>query len=366
MINPVAFLRPLTFFLLLLLGGLFGGLVGVMMIVAMTYISYKRWFEDRADKHGISERNSSRFGGVLVFFGAIAFVLFCWQFLNKELALADSFRPSQYFRGYEWVALAAGLVGLWEDFFERLSAMSRLLFLFVLVGLFFWTNPHLLPTNVFPEPMPQILNLQTILWLGVTICVVGFINAGNIADGANGLLSNIAMVVFLVAYMQTGAVFYFALIASIFVFTAFNMTTGLMFLGDFGSYSISALMALVCVDLYSQGGSSVWFYGCLLSYPCVELVRVMFLRWRSGSSPMKADNNHLHNRVFTKFKAMGFSSLVANSYTGLALSLLSALVPLVIYLTGYLALDSSAWAGVFLIYCLVHVLLSTKMTVRLD
>jgi hypothetical protein len=59
--------------LLLVVSCLAGGVVGVAMALGMFFVSSKNFFLDTADKHGISERTSSRLGGPVVFLGAIVF-----------------------------------------------------------------------------------------------------------------------------------------------------------------------------------------------------------------------------------------------------------------------------------------------------
>ena len=49
--------------LLVIVSGLVGGVVGVAMALSMVVVSSKNFFLDAADKHGISERTSSRLGG---------------------------------------------------------------------------------------------------------------------------------------------------------------------------------------------------------------------------------------------------------------------------------------------------------------
>jgi UDP-GlcNAc:undecaprenyl-phosphate GlcNAc-1-phosphate transferase len=194
--------------------------------------------------------------------------------------------------------------------------------------------------------------------VGMTICVVGFINAGNMADGANGLLSTIAIAVFLVGFLETGSGFLMALMVSTIVFSLFNVSTGSMFLGDSGAYFLSALMALTCIGLYMQGNSSVWFYACLLSYPCVELIRVLYVRWKLGGSLLAADNNHLHNMLFEKLKSAGFLPLLGNTCTGLSLATFSTIVPMTGYLLELTPLDSPVWLWAFCSYSVAHVFLA--------
>jgi len=226
------------------------------------------------------------------------------------------------------------------------------------MSLYFFLISSNFPTDIFPTPSLQWLNHPLVVGAGMTLCVVGYINAGNMADGANGLLSTIAIAVFLVGYLETGSGVVIALMVSTIVFSLFNVVTGSMFLGDSGAYFLSAIMALICVDLYMQGNSSVWFYACLLSYPCVELIRILYVRWRLGGALLAADNNHLHNMLFEKLKIFGFSPLLGNTCTGLSLAVFSILIPLTGYLLDLAPLNSPVWLWVFCSYCFAHVLLA--------
>ncbi len=200
------------------------------------------------------------------------------------------------------------------------------------MSLYFFLISSNFQLDIFPTPTLQWLNHPLVVGAGMTLCVVGYINAGNMADGANGLLSTIAIAVLLVGYLETGSGVVIALMMSTIVFSLFNVVTGSMFLGDSGAYFLSAIMALICVDLYMQGNSSVWFYACLLSYPCVELIRVLYVRWRLGGSLLAADNNHLHNMLFEKLKSFGVLALAWEYLHRAFVSDFSTLIPL----TGYL------------------------------
>ena len=343
--------------LLVIVSALVGGLVGVAMALSMFFVSSKKIFLDDAEKHGISERTSSRLGGPVVFLGAIVFG--CVQFLAQANSVFYiSSYISETFPGYLVVALLCGIVGLWEDYAQRLSPRFRLQLLFLIVSLYFLLISSDLPIDIFPAPVLQWLNYPLVVGVGMTICVVGFINAGNMADGANGLLSTIAIAVFLVGYLGTGSGVLLALMLSTIVFSLFNVVTGSMFLGDSGAYFLSASMALICVDLYMQGNSSVWFYACLLSYPCVELIRILYVRWKLGGALLAADNNHLHNMLFEKLKNFGLSPMRSNTCTGLLLAAFSTLIPMTGYLLNLLPLSSLGWLWVFCSYCLAHVLLA--------
>ena len=343
--------------ILVVASGLAGGVVGVLMSLGLFYVSSKKFFLDSAEKHGISEKTSSRFGGPLLLLGVLFFAL-AQIVVGVNSHAANQNELSQYFQGYLIVALLAGVLGFSEDYSERLSPRLRLQALALIVTFYFIVNAATLPSDVFPAAMPQWLNHPFVIGLGMTICVVGFINAGNVADGANGLLSVIAFVVFLVGYLETGSALHFALLLSTLVFSIFNMVTGSIFLGDSGAYFLSALMALICVEIYTQGNSTVWYFACLVSYPCVELVRVMCTRWMRGVSLLVADNAHVHNMLFDRLKKNGFPSLLANTCTGLTLAVLSTVVALTSYLFDIIALDSSVWLWIFALHFAFHLLLA--------
>ncbi|MDB2595225.1 hypothetical protein N9Y23_02720 [Pseudomonadales bacterium] len=343
--------------LLVIVSGLVGGVVGVAMALSMFAVSSKNFFLDAADKHGISEKTSSRLGGPVIFLGSIVFG--CVQFVAQESSVVSiQSYISENLPRYLVVALLCGAVGFWEDYAQRLSPRFRLQILFMIVSLYFFLISSDLPIDIFPTSALQWLNLPLVVGAGMTICVVGYINAGNMADGANGLLCTIAIAVFLVGYLETGSGVLLTLMVSTIVFSLFNVVTGSMFLGDSGAYFLSATMALICVDLYMQGNSSVWFYACLLSYPCVELIRILFVRWKLGESLLAADNNHLHNMLFEKLKSFGFSPLLGNTCTGLSLAIFSTLIPMTGYLLDLLPLSSVGWLWVFCSYCVAHLLLA--------
>ena len=340
-----------------------GGAIGVVMALSMLYVSSKNVFRDRADKHGISQQTSSRLGGPVIGLGAVAFG-FVFLAMDENGFLLGHSDFSLYSQGYLLVALLAGGVGFWEDYAERLSPWLRLRLLFLIVGSYFLLIATELPSDVFPNGFLQFLNHPLALGLGMTVCVVGFINAGNIADGANGLLSGIALAVFLVGYLETGDLTLFALLVSTLVFSVFNISTGALFLGDSGAYFLSASMALVCVELFIEGTSSVWFYACLVSYPCVELARVMYIRAARGDSILVADNSHVHNIVFEKLEDLGLSPLLGNTITGLSLATFSSGFTLIVYLTKAIPLDSSAWLWIFVLYVVAHLVLVRTLQSR--
>ena len=91
---------------------------------------------------------------------------------------------------YIWGALLIGVVGLWDDFVTGFSPIARLSLVLTISSVTLASAP-LCPSRIqlvtvrFKQPVWLIL--------GGTLIVTGFVNAGNIADRANGLLGSIAL-----------------------------------------------------------------------------------------------------------------------------------------------------------------------------
>ena len=338
---------------LALIATIMGGLLGLVVLLMLYLLSNLALGQDQQNKHGIGDQ-VSRFGGIAIFLGVLAYFISSsfWFEHGAQGALAENLR------GYELFALAVGVVGLCEDFKFSLKPRTRLFLASIVIVIGALYNPELVPKRVDFWLANDFLNHPVLLFLGVVIIVVGFINAGNISDGANGLLAINAMSVFVLMYLQASSVLYFSLLVSLGVFSIYNIFSGRIFLGDFGSYALSALMALCCLDLYVSAQASVWFFASLLSYPCTEIVRVMINRALKHKSPFSADNSHVHNKLYEAINRRGLNSLAANSLTGILLGVCFSVVPVTLAVTELLSWEEEMWGIYFVISVLVHLLLS--------
>ena len=76
------------------------------------------------------------------------------------------------------------------------------------------------------------------------------------------------------------------------------------------------MIAFGSLQLYAKGDISLWFLGCLLAYPCFEMVRVVFSRAVQGNSPLQSGDDHLHNYAYKVLRDLGWHRTLANSVTG--------------------------------------------------
>ncbi|MDC0237533.1 hypothetical protein OAL49_03605 [Gammaproteobacteria bacterium] len=326
---------------LFVIAALIAGITGLITVGVLFWLSDIQAGRDEEGKHGISDRLPSRLGGAAVLVSSLV-VLASREFTNPSFT-----GPIwQHVSVAEIGALAIGFVGLTEDLLQSLGSIKRLLLLFLISGLCVALDPDLVPVDMVTWLAPDLMNQFWIMAPLTVVFVVAFVNAGNIADGANGLLPLILAPLFFVIYSLTGSSFAFAILLSVTVFASFNLLTGRVILGDAGSYLLSALACLWSLEIYGRQPVSAWFIAALLAYPCVELMISFVRRVWKRSSPMRADNHHLHNHLYAWWLGRGLPELGANSLTGVTIAFFTTGVALVFYFGG-LSVDSSKWVWVF-------------------
>ena len=226
----------------------------------------------------------------------------------------------------------------------------------IIVALGLWYLPELLPIKLSVWFNTESQSFSIMLYLFTLIMTVGFINAGNISDGANGLLVTIYLAFFIVLLSFDHSVLYVSLIIALLTFALYNILVGKIILGDFGAYVLSALVALNCLKIYGQNDVSVFLFASLLVYPCFEILRSLISRISTGASPFDPDNNHFHNYVNKWFLSMGYTDHKANSLTGIGIACLTSGPPFLIFMNNETP-TSDLWLYIFMIEILILSLL---------
>lgn len=149
------------------------------------------------------------------------------------------------------------------------------------------------------------------------VCVIGTINALNMIDGMDGLAGGIALIVFTlfgVAALSAGlhlhASLLFMMSSAVLGFLVFNLrapwrSQASVFLGNAGSMMLGFALAWFAVDLASAERNAflpmtaVW----ALAVPLIDMASVMARRLERGSSPFRADTQHIHHL----FQRIGYS-----------------------------------------------------------
>ena len=333
--------------LFILISVILTGIHGLISIFFLILISKLDIGRDPEDKHGVAS-GASRLGGL-----AIVFSLLSGMALNIYITDNLSYKIiSGLNNPILLLSICIGLVGLIDDLRQNLSSSFRLIVTFSIIMLGLFIMPYLLPLEL-PIFVGMKESIRVIfIYLFALIMVSGFINAGNIADGANGLLSLSYLAFFICINIIDPSVLNLSIIISLLIFVIYNIGTGRVFLGDFGAYFLSALVAFTSLDVYQRYDISVFFFAVILIYPCFEITRSLLFRVLSDRSIMSPDNNHLHNKLNYYFLSNGFKPHQSNSMTGIFLAFISSALPTYLFISGVSYLNN-LWFGLFIFEFLV-------------
>lgn len=221
------------------------------------------------------------------------------------------------------------------------------------------------------------------IWIGIplTVLVVVFItNAINLIDGIDGLasgLSSVALVVLGILFLRNELWAYsmlsFAALGVLLPFFYYNVFGNAdncrkIFMGDTGSLTLGYILSFLAIRYsfhdpnvmrYEEGAIVVAFSTLLI--PMLDVLRVVFFRWRNHQGLFIADKNHIHH----KFLAMGFTPRKAMlSILGMAclFSLMNIILIQYIDNTIVFIMDICLWIGLNLWFDWIRD--HGKMTVR--
>lgn len=137
------------------------------------------------------------------------------------------------------------------------------------------------------------------------LSLIGLLNAVNMADGKNGIVITLSLIWTALLFAKNPNQFdplLFAVIGALIVLLAYNMR-GALFLGDGGSYGVSAIFGLLVIYAYNHnfatfGASQV---AIMFLVPIVDTMRLMTWRVLQGRSPFSGDRRHLHHYLHARW-----------------------------------------------------------------
>ncbi len=144
----------------------------------------------------------------------------------------------------------------------------------------------------------------------LVLFIVGTINAFNLLDGLDGLVSGISLLVFiLLFFISLNLLDTFSLVVlssitgCVIGFLKYNAYPARIFLGDSGSfflgYLIVSAVLIVSIDKSSEV-LDLTFPVILLAVPIADTLKVLFERILAGKNPFAADRTHIHHIVHSK------------------------------------------------------------------
>ncbi len=240
----------------------------------------------------------------------------------------------------QWFAVAAAAMlttGMADDRFG-LGPRLRLVFGLVVFTLVTFYAPDFRIAFLSFGGSDRVFILGGIETAFTVACLVGLLNAVNMADGKNGLVTGLAAIwttlIWLAAPPALSPVCA-ALAISLATIFAFNMR-GKLFLGDAGSYGISAIVGLLAIYVYNHA-FPMWHaerVALLFIVPVLDTLRLITARALRGGSPFAADRDHLHHHIAFRWgwprglvvylALVGLPNLAALAIPGAAIGLLIA------------------------------------------
>lgn len=309
--------------LLLLLSGLLAGAAGLLAVLSCLLLS-RLGGEDDPASHGISVAQASRMGGSI-----IAVFLLVNLFAN---ALNNPGQLANFYPAGLLVVLGFYLLGLCEDLITDIPPLFRLIAMVVLATVFVLAASHFATLGGRVQPLLSQTSLPAAMLLALAVFWLTLIpNAFNIADGANGLIAGISLMVWL-ALINVGAqqglpiLTWELLLVATLLFLIPNVLLGRLFLGDGGAYLLGACVAVSVLSVAARAPELVLYLVALIFYPLMDLCWAVVRRLWAGRSPFVADEGHLHN-LLHNYLCHHFSASAANSATGLSIALLFAGLP---------------------------------------
>ena len=338
--------------IMIIIATLLFGLPGLMMLLLLQWITSQSYAIEPGDKHGISTVSASRLGGAAIFGSALTLYLF-----GIYLGVIEP-SPLSTISIVLWLSIfSCTIIGLIDDLKSNLlSPRIRLIIISLIFGVCLAVIPLLIPKNIGIVGLDFLLDNAIIGWIITLVFCVGFVNAVNMADGANGLIPGIITLAFTIFYMELGSSTYAIFMTTCGLFTIFNVISGRLFLGDAGAYGLGSMVALNGLFLYSAGVFSAAFLAALFAYPCIDILVTVSRRRIAGRSMLLPDNDHLHNRIHFHFKKWFKSKTLANSLTGALIVFWSSGLALLGYTEEWWSATSDQWAWVFLFQCALYLL----------
>lgn len=279
----------------------FAAVPAVFAIAVMPVAIHTRSIgQDRAD--GVQAMHlapTSRLGGAIVYLAFLA------------VALVSSVSKTHDLDSALTLALAAlplVVVGVAEDITRRVRPRYRLL-----AALASGVFASFYADGVVPRvDLPLVDYLLAHAWFALPLTwfmVVGSCNAFNLIDGAHGLASGTAIILFAglalaAGWAQDGATLAqsLAMIGALVGFLVWNYPHGRVFLGDAGAYFIGFMYAQLSIALIARNDEiSAWYVIVLAGYPIVDTLFAMYRRGVVRRRPlMEPDALHLHSLVYRR------------------------------------------------------------------
>ncbi len=250
------------------------------------------------------------FGGIAIFAGTMASLLFWFPFNNHPATVT-------FFLS---MVLLCG-VGIMDDL-KDLAARYKFIIQAGLASLLAVSGIRITSFG----GLFGINELHIIAQYFITVVtIVGITNAFNLIDGIDGLagglgfMSLVTLGIFLTISKDLNyAMIAFALSGALLGFLYFNFNPARIFMGDTGSLVLGFVIAVLCVQLMKVNAfysppvvPNIYVFTLgIVMIPVFDALRVFGTRIWKGSSPFSADKTHIHHLITNKGFTHGLAARI--------------------------------------------------------
>ncbi len=296
-------------------------------------------------------------GGLAIFFVFWLVVGYLAIFTNRLSEEITSVKLLGIFA----TSLIMVLVGIWDDF-KNVSVKIRLIFVSLAIMIAILSGLKLgAITNPFGGVIPLDWRTIDLGWLGNLVLVgdvlaffwlFGITYTAKILDGLDGLTAGIIFIGSMMIYFLTQTdkfyqpevgIMALVLAGTCLGFLLFNFYPAKIFLGESGGLFLGFMLAVLAII----SGGKIATALLALAVPLLDLLRVLFTRWRKGRRIFEGDREHLHFRLMdaglSHRQTVIFFYFVASIFGITTLFLQSAMKLVTLLLLGLAMLTVGWW-----------------------
>ena len=211
-------------------------------------------------------------------------------------------------------------VGLYDDLYGvdfKLKFIFQVIFAKLIIdsGLIIDNLHGILGINEINRILAQLISI---------FIITAIINAINFIDGIDGLTITIVsffIIMFELLAKDLSSFFNLSLIliSSFIPLFYFNLRrNNKIFLGDSGSLFLGGVVAIYVMHICSSNYlvienydiNKILFVFSILTYPIIDITRIVLVRIKNGKSPFTADKNHIHHLLLKKCKSHYQATLI--------------------------------------------------------
>lgn len=198
------------------------------------------------------------------------------------------------------LVLLVFFIGFLDDLID-LPALSKLFFQFI-CSISVASLGYIIEFDFLPYSINFLITVAWILWVT---------NSINLMDGMDGLAAGVVGIiltsfVFLSFDANINNISLLFFIFAIVGFMFFNGHPAKIFMGDCGSLFLGFSTAFFSIKVIEEHSNKIGIFILVflaLAVPTIDILLVIYFRWKAGKPIMSADKRHIHHRIFEKTKS---------------------------------------------------------------